>query len=69
MQSLSNYGITIADAKNEILALLVKDYYKGPKRDFDSLQNGDTWEFKKDVGDDKFYVKLKIQKRNGGRYS
>lgn len=65
MQALSNHGITIADAKSEIMGLMVKDYYKGPKQDFDSLQNGDIWEFKKDVDGDKFYVKLKIQNRNG----
>lgn len=65
LQSLSSYGLTIVDAKNEIIGLVVKDYYKGPKQDFDSAQPGDIWEFKKDVDGKQFYVKLKIQDRNG----
>lgn len=47
MQALSDHGLTIADAKNEIMELVVGDYYKGPKQDFDPAQPGDIWEFKK----------------------
>lgn len=65
MQALSEHGLTIADVKSEILGLVVGDYYKGPKPDFDLAQPGDIWEFKKDVDDEQFYVKLKIQNRNG----
>ena len=65
MQALASRGMTLADAKSEILGLLVKDYYKGPKQDFDLSQPGDVWEFKKDVDGEKFYVKLKIQNCNG----
>lgn len=65
MQALSDHGLTIADAKSEIMGLVVGDYYKGPKQDFDSAQPGDIWEFKKDVDGEQFYVKLKIQNRNG----
>lgn len=65
LQALSEHGLTIADAKNEIIGLAVGDYYKGPKEDFDSTQPGDVWEFKKNVDDEQFYVKLKIQNRNG----
>ena len=65
MQALSDHGLTIADAKCEIIGLVVGDYYKGPKQDFDSNQPGDVWEFKKDVDGEQFYVKLKIQNRNG----
>lgn len=32
---------------------------------FDRSQPGDIWEFKKTVDDEQFYVKLKIQNRNG----
>ncbi len=49
LQALPDYGLTVADAKNEILSLVIGDYYKGPKRDFDSNQPGDIWEFKKTV--------------------
>lgn len=65
LQALFDHGLTVADAKNEILGLVVDDYYKGPKCDFDSKQPGDIWEFKKTVDDDIFYVKLKIQNQNG----
>lgn len=65
MQALSDHNLTIADAKSEILGLVVGDYYKGPKQDFDPAQPGDIWEFKKDIDGEQFYVKLKIQKRNG----
>lgn len=65
LQALADRGMTLVDAKDEILGLLVKDYYKGPKEDFDSTQPGDIWEFKKDIDGEKFYVKLKIQNCNG----
>ena len=34
MQSLAQHGLTITDAKAELLELVVSDYYKGPKQDF-----------------------------------
>lgn len=66
MQSLALHGLTIADAKNELLGLVVSDYYKGPKRDFDPNRLGDIWEFKKDINGIHFYVKVKITQENGG---
>ena len=65
LQALVAHGFTIVDVKDNILSLMVSDYYKGPKKDFDSNQPGDIWEFKKDVGGKQFYVKLKIQNRDG----
>ena len=65
LQALSDHGLTIADDKSEIIGLVVGDYYKGPKRDFDLEQTGEIWEFKKKVDGEQFYVKLKIQNRNG----
>lgn len=65
LQALADHGLTIADAKNEIMGLVVGDYYKGPKQDFDPTQLGDIWEFKKNVDGEQFYVKLKIQDRDG----
>lgn len=64
-QSLAEHGLTIKDAKDEIMDLVVGDYYKGPKRDFDATQSGDVWEFKKNIDGIPFYVKLKIQKTQG----
>lgn len=65
MQALSEYGFTIADAKDEIIGLVVGNYYKGPKQDFDPTQPGDIWKFKKNIDGKEFYIKLKIQNRNG----
>lgn len=47
MQALARHGLTITDAKDEILELVVGDYYKGPKQDFD--RPGVIWEFKKNI--------------------
>ena len=65
MQALAHLGLTITDAKNEILGLVVGDYYKGPKQDFDPNRPGDIWEFKKDIDGIPFYVKVKITQENG----
>lgn len=65
MQSLARYGLTIADAKSEILDLVVSDYYKGPKQDLDPNRQGDIWEFKKQIDGVPFYVKIKITQENG----
>ena len=65
MQALAQHGLTIKDAKAEILELVVGDYYKGPKQDLDPNRPGDIWEFKKQVDRTQFYVKVKIVKENG----
>ena len=65
MQALAQHGLTIPDAKNEILGLVVCDYYKGPKQDFDPNHPGDIWEFKKNIDGMSFYVKVKIVQENG----
>lgn len=65
MQTLAQHGLTINDAKNEILGLVVGDYYKGPKRDLDPNRPGDIWEFKKNIDGMQFYVKVKITQENG----
>ena len=65
LQSLAKHGLTIIDVKNEILELVAKDYYKGPKQDLDPHRLGDIWEFKKKIGDIQFYVKVKIAFENG----
>ena len=65
LEALADHGLTIADAREEILSLTEEDYFKGPKTDFDISQPGDIWEFKKRVDGFRFYVKLKIQERDG----
>lgn len=65
MQALAQHGLTITDAKNEILGLVVGDYYKGPKQDLDPNHPGKIWEFKKNIGGIQFYLKVKIVQENG----
>lgn len=65
MLALAQHGLTVIDAKNEILGLAVGDYYKGPKQDLDTNRPGDIWEFKKNIDGMQFYVKVKIVKENG----
>ncbi len=65
MQALAQHGLTIEDAKNEIIGLVVGDYYKGPKRDLDQNRPGDIWEFKKNIDGMQFYVKVKIVQEGG----
>ncbi len=65
LQALAQHGLSIADVKNEIFGLVVNDYYKGPKQDFDTNRPGEIWEFKKCVDGIQFYVKLKIVQENG----
>ncbi len=60
LQSLAKHGLIISDAKDEILSLVVTDYHKGPKHDFDSSRPGDIWEFKTNINGIKFYIKIKI---------
>lgn len=66
LNSLSSHGLTVADAKNEIISLTTSDYYKGPKSDFDTSKPGDIWEFKKSICGCKFYIKLKIINTSSG---
>lgn len=63
MYALAKHGLTIADAKEEIFELVVGDYYKGPKQDFE--RSGEIWEFKKKVDGIQFYIKIKIVEENG----
>ena len=65
MQALAQHGLTITDAKIELLDLVVGDYYKGPKQDFNPDRPGDIWEFKKQIDGKQFYVKVKITQENG----
>lgn len=65
MQAFARHGLTIADAKSELLGLAADDYYKGPKQDFDGNRPGAVWEFKKNIGEIQFYIKVKIVQQNG----
>lgn len=64
LQALASLGLSIKDAEIEILELEVSDYYKGPKRDLDKNRSGSIWEFKKNIDNFTFYIKLKIDNDN-----
>ena len=64
LQSLSEHGMTVRDAKDIILSLTVSNYYKGPKDDFDVNRPGHIWEFKTLFNGVRFYIKLKITSEN-----
>lgn len=64
MQSLAQHGLTITDAKAELLELVVRDYYKGPKQDF-NLDKPGTYGNLKYIAGRLFYIKLKITQENG----
>ncbi len=65
MESLARYGISIADAKENILELNLSNYYKGPKENFDKKRQGYIWGFKMNIKNIPFYIKLKIDTIKG----
>lgn len=60
MQTLSSLGISWETAKDEIYTLTAADYYCGPKVDRDYPTSDYFWEFKKKIGNDVIYIKLKV---------
>lgn len=60
LRSLNRYGISIAEAKNEILNLKIKNYYDGPLEDNNPAREGHIWIFKTNICNENFYIKLKI---------
>lgn len=65
MQSLALHGITLIDAKLELMDLTAHNYYRGPKNDYDISKTGDIWEFKWNINGILFYIKLKITDISG----
>ena len=57
---LTELGLTIKDCEEIVLGLSVEDYCSGPKVDRD--MPGEVWEFGKETGKCKLYIKLKIFK-------
>ncbi len=64
IDSLASYGLTLQDAKEEILSLNSSDYKRGPEADYS--YSGDVWIFKRSIGGTDFYIKLKIDTANDG---
>lgn len=62
--SLANLGLTVAQAKQEIFNLRLKNYDRGPTPDH--INDGtDVWEFGKIINGKMTYIKLKIHPRRG----
>ena len=64
LDSLAREGLTVADAKNALLSLEIRDYQRGPELDYS--YSGDVWVFKRTVESTEFYIKLKIDVANDG---
>lgn len=63
IQFLADMGLTILDAREEILSLDASDYLRGPSADYDA--EGFLWEFLTDIDGKKVYIKMKIDSACG----
>ena len=59
LDTIVHLGITIPQAKQEILGLTYEDYYRGPILDTDSKKGGEYWEFGKLICGQEIFIKLK----------
>lgn len=66
--TLTMLGITPKHREEEIKALKVTDFYRGPNPDHDFPAH-DIWEFGKKVNGEEIYIKVKIFKTLTGRQS
>ena len=64
IDSISDYGLTFTDVKNELLSLEVSDYESGPEQDYS--YSGEIWVFKRNICNRDFYIKLKIDVAKDG---
>ena len=64
LDTITHLGITIPQAKKEILSLTYEDYYKGPIPDKD--RKGEKfWEFGKTICGQEIFIKLKAESKHG----
>ena len=59
LNTIARLGITIQQAKNEILGLTYEDYYRGPIPDTNPKKGGEYWEFGKLICGQEIFIKLK----------
>jgi len=59
LDTIARLGITIPQAKEEILGLTYEDYYRGPIPDTDAKKGGEYWEFGKLICGQEIFIKLK----------
>jgi hypothetical protein len=65
--NLSTLGINIKIAKEIIINLTYKNYYKGPNDDNNPKFGGFIWEFGNDEETYQIYIKLKIKETSRGK--
>jgi len=65
LDTIARLGITIPQAKKEILGLTYEDYYRGPIPDTDSKKGGEYWEFGKLISGQEIFIKLKTMSEYG----
>ena len=58
LDTMARLGITIPQAKEEILGLTPQDYYRGPIPDT-GPKGGEYWEFGKTICGEQVFIKLK----------
>jgi len=63
--TIARLGITIPQAKKEILGLTYEDYYRGPIQDTDPKKRGEYWEFGKTICGQEIFIKLKTVSKHG----
>ena len=62
--TIAYLGITIPQAKQEILGLTYEDYYRGPIQDTDPKKGGEYWEFGKIICGQEIFIKLKTMSKH-----
>jgi hypothetical protein len=65
IDTIARLGITIPQAKNEILELTYENYYRGPIQDTDSRKRGEYWEFGRLICGKEIFIKLKTVSEYG----
>lgn len=64
LDTIAHLGITIPQAKKEILGLTYEDYYRGPIPDTGS-KGGEYWDFGKTICGQEIFIKLKTVSKHG----
>ena len=59
LDCLAYLGITVPQAKNEIMSLTYEDYHRGPLPDRGTT-GGELWEFGKRIKGEEIFIRLKV---------
>lgn len=65
INSIKSVGLTIRHVKEILNNLSYKNYSRGPLTDLGYNRQGYVWEFGCEIENKEFYIKLKIEERNG----